>query len=115
MRIIPVALAFVLTGATAAFAVSDVELRTKIVGTWSDTAECAAGMLVFNADGTFVSRDTGSSEADALRGTYQIEDGKLNGKAEDHDMPEVTVSFDGETLVMAAAGDTDRLTRCAKP
>jgi hypothetical protein len=116
MRTVLPTLAILLASAPAAFAVTDAELKTKIVGTWGDNPTCAEGVLVFNADGTFVSRATGGADAaDELKGTYEISGGKLNGKAEDHDMPEMTVSFDGETLVMASSGNVDRLNRCPKP
>jgi hypothetical protein len=116
MRAVLPALVFVLVTGATALAVTDAELKTKIVGTWGSEATCAEGVMVFNADGTFLSRSTGGAgAADELQGSYEISGGKLNGKAEDHEMPELTVSFDAETLVMASGGHVDRLVRCPKP
>ena len=115
MRVTLPALAFLLASVVAASATSDDDLRKMIVGTWGDSSDCAKGVLVFNSDGTFLSRDNSTDANDELKGTYEISDGKLSGKAEDHDMPEMTVSFDGETLVMASSGNVDRLNRCPKP
>lgn len=113
MRAALPAFAFVLASAATALAVTDAELKTKIVGTWGESAACTEGALVFKGDGSFVSRDRDPSNQ--LVGSYEISGGKLNGKAEDHDMPEMTVSFDGETLIMASSGNIDRLTRCTNP
>src|SRR6185503_20953867 len=110
MRAALPALAFVLATGATAFAITDAELKTKIVGSWGDTAACTEGALVFKADGSFASRD--KDPTNQLIGTYEISGGKLNGKAEDHEMPEMTISFDGETLVMASSGNIDRLSRC---
>ena len=115
MRAVVPALACLLAASSAAMATTDIELRQMIVGSWGESAACADGAIVFNADGTFLSRDKDSNPDNQLNGTYEISDGKLNGKAEDHDMPEVTVGFDGEVLVMASEGNIDRLTRCTKP
>jgi hypothetical protein len=107
------ALVFLLATAASAMAVTDTELRTKIVGSWGESAACVEGSLMFNADGTFISLNKDGT--DELKGKYEIADGKLNGSAEDHEMPEMTVSFDGETLIMGSAGNTDKLARCTKP
>ncbi|CAN5375220.1 hypothetical protein BH10PSE9_BH10PSE9_20910 [soil metagenome] len=113
MRAVLPALAFVLATGAAALAVTDADLKTKIVGTWGESAACTEGALVFKADGSFISRDKDPNNQ--LIGAYEISDGKLNGKAEDHEMPEMTVSFDGETLIMSSGGNIDRLTRCTNP
>jgi hypothetical protein len=113
MRAVLPALAFVFATGTAALAETDAELKTKLVGTWGESAACTEGALVFKADGSFISRD--KDPGNQLIGSYEIVDGKLNGKAEDHEMPEMTVSFDGETLIMASGGNIDRLTRCTNP
>lgn len=114
MRAVFPALALLLATGAAAMAVTDAELRTKIVGSWGETAACTEGALVFNADGSFVSKD--KDPTNQVGGTYQIGGGKLNGKAEDHDMPEMTVGFDRETLVLSnIGGNADRLARCTTP
>jgi hypothetical protein len=99
------ALAFILAGTVAASAATDDELRQQIVGKWGETAECADSTLSFNADGTFGDGDR--------TGTYSITGGKLSGKAGEQAMPDVTVSFDADKMMLKnEGGDTDTLTKC---
>jgi hypothetical protein len=109
------ALALLIAATVAASAATDAEIGQKIVGSWGDDAACVKGMLVFNADGTFLSKDK-EDNAD-FNGTYSIADGRLNGKVGDNAMPEMVVSFEEEMLVLAAGGSgrSDRLTRCTAP
>jgi hypothetical protein len=109
----------VLTMTGGAYAATDAELQTTIVGTWSD-GECDLVTVVFNADGTFDSGYIGYQ----IKGTYQIVDGQILGK---HDMPQfgdgpggvmkpLGVRFDGGKLVLfdPAIGDNPDggMTRC---
>ncbi len=112
MRAVLTTLALVLA-ATAASATTDDELRTMMIGTWGDTADCANGTLTFNADGTFVSAGADPASG-TLDGTFEIVEGKLNGKAGDLVMPQVEVRFDGETLMLVGDGAPgDSLVHCA--
>lgn len=96
----------------AAHAANDDELTQQMVGKWGENAACAAGALQFNADGTFFGLD--QSGAETLKGTFDITGGKLHGKTADGgSMPEMTVSFEAETLVLTGTDSpTQRLTRC---
>ena len=100
---------------TLAQAATDDELRSMIIGTWSDRATCENGTLTFNADGTFGSSGTEPDGSDGLKGTFQIVGGKLAGTSGGEAMPEATISFEGETLVFATQGRTDRLVHCTAP
>lgn len=98
-----------------ALAATDEELQKVLVGTWGDQTDCLTGVLVFNSDGSFSSRN-GSDPTDRQDGTYTIKDGKLNGKTSDHDMPEVTLVLEGTDLFFENAnGGKEQLFRCAKP
>jgi hypothetical protein len=106
------ALALLLAGTAAASAATDDELRSQLVGRWGETAECAGSVLTFNADGTFVSSGGGDASGDRS-GSFQITGGKLMGKAGDTTMPEVTVSFDADKLLLQGdSGDPDTLFKC---
>jgi hypothetical protein len=99
--------------ATAAVAATDDELRAKIVGNWADTEACKDGYLMFNPDGTFVSKaPEGSAPDDDLKGNYVIKDGTLSGQTPEFEMPTLAISFDGEKLVMGAGPSADILVRC---
>ena len=105
------ALSFAL--AVPALAATDDELKQVLIGTWGDQEDCLSGVLVFNADGSFSSRN-GSDPTDRQDGTYTIKDGKLNGTASDHEMPEVTLIYeDGNLFFQREGGDKDQLHRCA--
>ncbi len=99
--------------ATAAVAAppSDDAIRQKIVGSWGESAACANGRLIFNADGTFISQ--GAQELERVAGTYAIDQGRLTGKNTDTDMPVMLVDFDGETLLLDdGSGNPQHLERC---
>jgi hypothetical protein len=103
----------VLATATAALAATDAELKTMIVGNWADSESCKDGYLMFNADGSFVSKaPEGSPADDDFTGTYTILDGKLSGKTSAFEMPTVPISFDAGKLVMGAAPNQDTLMHC---
>jgi hypothetical protein len=105
MVIRSLALAFLLAGTLAASAATDDELRSQIVGKWSEAAASTDSVLTFNSYGTFAS--------DGRNGTYQIASGKLTGKAGDQTMPDVMVSFDGDKMMLQNdGGDTDTLVKC---
>ena len=98
---------------SAAMAAGDDELRQKIVGSWGDTAACAHGSLIFNADGSFQSKDAAQADND-FNGTYAIADGKLTGKTGDSEMPMMDTRFDGDTLVLTGGDGTPQLlVRCS--
>jgi hypothetical protein len=115
MRFIVSGLAFlaVVMAAALAAAAPDDELKMKIVGNWGDTDACSDGYLIFNADGTFVSKaPEGSPPDDDLKGNYTIVDGKLSGKTADFEMPTIAISFDGDKLVMGTGPDAQALVHC---
>jgi hypothetical protein len=98
--------------ATPAFATTDDEFRQAIVGIWGDEQTCSQGQLVFTADGKFVSGSF-SDPNDKQEGTYTIANGKLNGTAADHAMPEVTLSIeDGALYFSSPDGNRERLFPC---
>ncbi|HZP21074.1 MAG TPA: lipocalin family protein [Bauldia sp.] len=107
-------LALLIASSAAAFAATDDELKTQIVGKWGDTSACPNGAaLTFNADGTFVSGGGTGNAADDRNGTYQINGGRLSGKSGDTTMPEVSIAVDGDKLVFTNdAGSTDTLVKC---
>ena len=112
MRSVLTALTLFAAVASAAAATDD-ELKAKIVGNWADTDMCKDGYLVFNADGTFVSKaPQGSPPDDDFKGTYTIVDGKLAGKTSAFEMPTVAVNFDGDKLVMGTGPTADILIHC---
>jgi hypothetical protein len=108
------ALALLVAGSAAAFAATDDELKTQIVGKWGDSAACPTGAAItFNADGTFISGGGTGNAADDRNGNYQITGGKLTGKAGDTTMPTVGVAVDGDKLVFTNdSGATDTLVKC---
>jgi uncharacterized protein (TIGR03066 family) len=113
MRAALLAFLFVTAGSLAASAATDDELRSQILGKWGETADCKSGLLIFNADGSFASTDASGQSAADQNGTYAISGGKLNGKAGERTMPEVTISFDGDTMTFAIDADrTEKLSRC---
>jgi hypothetical protein len=113
MRLILSTVVLLATAAAAGAAVSDADIKTKIVGNWADTDSCKDGYLVFNADGTFSSKGpTGTPPEDDLIGTYTIVNGKLAGQAGAVQMPTITIDFNGEKLVMGDGPDADTLVHC---
>jgi len=110
MRARTLAFALLLAGTAGAYAATDDELRTQIVGRWGEDAACSGSILTFNADGTFA-RGTGSSDAADSQGTYQINSGKLSGKVGDSEMPQVDISFNADQLVLSGDGGAT-LTKC---
>jgi hypothetical protein len=116
MRSFLVALALfagVTAAAAAAAPATDDELKAKILGNWADTDSCKDGYLMFNADGTFVSKaPEGSPPDEDLTGNYVIKDGHLSGKTPEFEMPTVAISFDGEKLVMGTGPSADILVHC---
>jgi hypothetical protein len=113
MRFVLPALALLAT-VTSAAAASDADLKTMILGAWAPTADCSAGSLVFNADGTFASKPP-TGAGDELDGSYSIVNGVLAGVAGQVTMPAVAVSFDGAKLVLTDSTDPtnpDTLVHC---
>jgi hypothetical protein len=102
------ALLLLSASASLAFAATDDELRQQIVGPWGQDAECAAGALTFNADGTFaITRADDDPEA----GTWQIAEGILTGS----DQPTSTVAIEGDQLMLGdpeGGGRVETFTRC---
>ncbi|HVY21442.1 MAG TPA: hypothetical protein VHA70_15375 [Bauldia sp.] len=95
-----------------AFATTDDEFRQAIVGIWGDEETCSQGQLTFTADGKFVSGSF-SDPSDKQEGTYTIANGKLNGAAPDHAMPEVTLSLENGALsFISPDGNRERLYPC---
>jgi hypothetical protein len=115
MRFVLPALALLATVTSAsASAASDADLKTMILGSWAPTADCSAGSLVFNADGTFASKPP-MGAGDELDGSYSIVNGVLAGVAGQVTMPAVGVSFAGATLVLTDSTDPtnpDTLIHC---
>ena len=112
MRFALTALAF-FAAVTAAAAATDDEIKAKLVGQWADTESCKEGSLIFNADGTFISKaPEGSPPDEDLKGNFTITGGKLTGKTPDFEMPTVAISFDGDKLVMGEGQTADILVRC---
>jgi hypothetical protein len=113
MRLVLSALICFAAATAASAATPDADIKVKIVGSWADTESCKDGSLVFNMDGTFVSKaPDGSPPDDDLKGNYTIAGGKLMGKAEAIEMPTVAIDFDGEKLLMGDPPNQDILIRC---
>lgn len=115
MRATPLSLAFLIAGSALAHAATDDELRKQIVGRWGETAACEGSVLVFNEDGSFLSDNLDNDPDNDMKGTYAIKDGVLTGSAEDRDMPEVSIRFEGTDKLFFEAGgkSTDTLIRCS--
>ncbi len=111
MRLSVSAVALLATVAFA-FAATDAEIKTKIVGSWGPTETCEDGPLVFKADGSFALQPPPGSSDPELAGTYMIMDGQLSGKTAMFTMDTLPISFDGDKLVMGPASDPDVLVRC---
>lgn len=112
MRLALPALALLVALPTVAAAANDDEIKTAMVGSWGDNPACDNGRLTFAADGTFFSGDAEDAEG-ARKGTYEVKDGVLTGTAGEDSMPTAKVSFEGDTLILAAEGHTDRLVHCS--
>ena len=98
---------------TSAFAYTDAELQSALVGTWGNVEGCAGPVLVFNADGTFSQRV--STDATEVKGTYQIKDGKLTGVIDGgSEMPEATLLYDGTTMNFVEGDNKTPLYACPK-
>ncbi len=109
------AAAFLAAIALPALAATDEELRKVLIGSWSDSTACSAGVVSFAEDGTFLSRNLTNGNDDR-KGTFTVKDGKLNGKAPDQDMPDVKVIFEnGELYFENDSGHRDRLYPCENP
>lgn len=112
---IPAALAVLLFAAASspAFAATDDELRSQIVGAWGADAACAEAALVFNADGTF-SINEGGADAPGRPGTWSIANGMLSGATPEGAMPDVTLRIEDAKLYFEEGGQVvNELTRCA--
>ncbi|KAB2872242.1 MAG: hypothetical protein F9K43_08005 [Bauldia sp.] len=106
-------LAMLIAGSTAASAATDDEFRQLLVGSWSLTAACDGDRLTFNADGTFAFSDASGNPVNSRDGTYRVADGKLTGESAGSPMPEVTLSVQGETVVLTTKGGSkDTIVRC---
>jgi hypothetical protein len=91
-----------------AFAATDDELRQQIVGPWGQDAECAAGSLTFNADGTFT---VAMPEEEPETGTWTISGGILTGS----DQPDAKVTIEGDSLALSdpkGGSRVERFNRC---
>lgn len=98
---------FLIALASPTLAATDDEIKQALIGTWGESEGCKEGILVFNADGTFksgVADDPDSGET----GTYTLVGGKLNGKTDSHDMPEVTVAVEDGKIVFHGAEVDER-------
>lgn len=106
-----VALLMALAG--PAFAATDDELKTALVGAWSDVEGCTGARLVFKADGTFTTK-SGPTEEER-NGTYAVQDGKLTGKGSDgSEMPVVALTYDGTSISFQGdGGATNKLFPCS--
>jgi hypothetical protein len=94
--------------ASLAFAATDEELRTLIVGAWGQDPTCQSGSLTFNADGTFAL----ARGEDSDTGTWQITGGMLSGATSDgNSRPDVKLTIEGDSLIFGEMDET--LTRCA--
>ena len=115
MRFTPLALALLIAAPALAHAATDADLKKQLVGRWGETAACTDSVLIFKEDGTF-SSDNGDDDPDNdMNGTYEIKDGMMTGKAEDRDMPAVSLRFEGtdKVLLEADGKTTDTLIRCS--
>ncbi len=115
MRALPLALALLIAGPVVAHAATDDELRKQIVGRWGETAECQGSVLVFNEDGSFLSDNLDGDPENDMKGTFAIKGGVLTGHADESDMPEVSIRFEGTDKLFFEAGGkaTDTLIRCS--
>ena len=115
MRFTPLALALLIAAPAMAHAATDDELKKQLVGRWGETAACTESVLDFRADGTFTMASGGDDPDSDMAGTYDIKNGVLTGKAEDRDMPTVTLRFEGTDKVYLEADGktTDTLVRCS--
>ena len=115
MRLTPLALALLIAAPAVAHAATDDELKKQIVGRWGETAACTDSVLIFKEDGTFSSDNNDDDPDNDMNGTYEIKDGKMTGKAEDRDMPAVSLRFEGPDKVFleAEGKTTDALIRCS--
>jgi uncharacterized protein (TIGR03066 family) len=115
MRLTPLALALLIAVPAVAHAATDADLKKQLLGRWGETAACTESVLTFKDDGSFTMQ-SGSEDPDSdMAGTYEIKNGVLTGRAEDRDMPAVTLRFEGTDKVYLEADGktTDTLVRCS--
>lgn len=115
MRFTPLALALLIAVPALAHAATDDELKKQLVGRWGETAACTDSVLDFKEDGSFTMQSGGDDPDSDMSGTYEIKNGVLSGKAEDRDMPAVTLRFEGtDKVYLESEGKTtDTLVRCS--
>jgi hypothetical protein len=109
MKQLALALALSALMVTSAFALTDAELKTGIVGTWDGSlANCDANSLMFEAGGLF--KTYGHS------GSYSIKDGHMTGvMATGETLPEVIVDLpnkDSMTMTYPGTDVKDVFVRC---
>src|ERR1700704_1146528 len=78
--------------------ITDSLTRERIIGDWAEGGDCSRGGLSFKDDGTFTV--TGDYADVDFTGTFDVQDGRLAGKAGERIMPVIPIMFTDDGWLM---------------